>query len=179
MKTLLIVVSVLAACGGESAPVQAKPRPIKPAEFLRAAVLEGLKEDLADRTFLKECFEKSGPMFVLKCPICEQVQAGLVAYLNPKDGEKAAPPVEGKGIPKDILVDLKSPIRTTQLKAFERLIDRYVSRHYERLQMSAEERQIMHATLEDWKKTGMEMKVAGRQKDFDFCPSCNGAAKAK
>ena len=141
---------------------------------------EGLKEDRPDRDFIKECFAPKRNLFVLKCQICDQIQQGLAEYASPRAEEKPAAPAEGKGIPKDIVDDLKSPARATQIKAVERLVDRYVSRHYERLGMSAEERRSMHTALEDWKKEGMKMKELGPQKDFgDFCPSCNGAAKAK
>jgi len=38
----------------------------------------------------------------------------------------------------------------------------------------------MQAVLEVGKKEGMEMKELGSNKGlFNFCPSCNGAAKAK
>jgi hypothetical protein len=149
-------------------------------EFLRKAMLDGLKEDAADRAWVKERIADQGGLFVLKCPICESIRKGVAeyGYAQPKDTPVA--PVEGKGLPKDIVDDLKNPTRLTQLKALERLIDRYVSRHYERLKMNPEERQAMHAALEDGKKEGMRMKELGPQKDFgDFCPSCNGAAKAK
>jgi len=60
------------------------------------------------------------------------------------------------------------------------LIDRYVSSHYQRLKLNEEERKTLQVKLEIGKKEGMRMKELGPQKDFgDFCPSCNGAAKAK
>ena len=154
---------------------QANPRPMNPAEFLRKAVVEGLKEDGADPAFVKEGIADKGELFVLKCRICDSVRKGFTEYAYAK-----SPEAKGKGIPKDIADDLKSPTRVTQLKAIERLVDRYVSSHYARLKLTATERQTMNAALEDWKKEGMKMKELGPQKDFgDFCPSCNGAAKAK
>lgn len=156
--------------------VQANPRPANPAEFLRKAVVEGLKEDGADPAFVKERIADKGELFVLKCRICDSVRKGFTEYAYAKPAE----PAKGKGIPMDIADDLKSATRVTRLKAVERLVDRYVSSHYERLKISAAERQAMNAALEDWKKEGMKMKELGPQKDFgDFCPSCNGAAKAK
>ena len=145
-----------------------------PAEFLRKAVVEGLKEDGADGAFVKTSIADKPELFVLKCRICDSVRKGFAEYGS------APAAAKGKGLPKDIVDDLKSPTRLTQLKALERLVDRYVSSHYERLKMSAEARRTMNAKLEEWKKEGMEMKDRGPQKDFgDFCPSCNGAAKAK
>ena len=141
-----------------------------PAEFLRKAVVEGLKEDGADRVFVKECITDRRELFVMKCPICEPVRQGFAEYAK-------AVPTAGKGIPKDIVDDLKNPARQTQLKALERLVDRYVSRHYDRLKMSAEDRQKMQAEMEARKKDGMKMKELGSPNFGDFCPSCNGAAK--
>jgi len=178
MPIVLLACLVLSACGQEPPPAPAKPRRMSTKEFLHKAVVEGLKEDAADRAWVRERIADQDRMFVLKCPVCEGIRSGFshYAYTEPKDPPVA--PAEGKGVPKDIVDDLKSPTRLTQLKALERLVDRYVSRHYERLKMTAEERQAMHSALEDGKKQGMAMKEY--QKDFgDFCPSCNGAAKAK
>jgi len=146
-----------------------------PAEFLRKAVVEGLKEDNADRNFIKESIADKRNLFVLKCPICDQVQKGFAEY----GAGKAVEGAKGKGLPKDIVDDLKSPTRLTQLKALERLIDRYVSSHYERLKMPAADRRTMNVALEEMKKEGMKMKELGSKNFGDFCPSCNGAAKAK
>ena len=171
MHLLVLTTLALTAC------TQEKPRKIGMGEFLHKAVVEGLKEDAADRAWVKERIQYN--LFVLKCPICEPIKSGFGEYANSPPKDAPAPPAEGKGVPKDIVEDLKNPVRLAQLKALERLVDRYVSRHYERLKMSAEERQTMQVALDDGKKKGMEMKELGRQKDFDFCPSCNGAAKAK
>jgi len=181
MHLVMLAAFALASCGQESAPAQTKPRRMAVGEFLREAVVDGLKEDAADRTWVKERIADQRTLFVLKCPICDPIREGFAVYGNSQPKETPVDPAGGKGVPKDIIDDLKTSVRLTQLKALERLIDRYVSLHYKRLNMTAEERQAMHAALEDGKKQGMEMKDLGPQKkDFgDFCPSCNGAAKAK
>jgi len=145
-----------------------------PDEFLRKAVVEGLKEDGADRTFVKDSIAGKRELFVVKCPICEPIRSGFVEY-----GAAKGDPAKGKGIPKDIVDDLKNPSRLVQLKALERLVDRYVASHKDRLKLTDAQRQELQAKLEQGKKTGMEAVEAGRQKGFDFCPSCNGATKAK
>ena len=178
MPVLLLAFLALTACGQESKPAPTQPRRIPIGEFVRQAVAEGLKEDAADRAWVKERFLDQDGLFVLKCPICEPTRRGFAEYGYAEPKLAPVAPAEGKGVPKDIVDDLKNPTRLIQLKALERLVDRYVSRHYERLNMSAKERQAMHAMLEDGKKEGMAMKEY--QKGFgDFCPSCNGAAKAK
>jgi len=178
MHLLLLASLALTACGQESTPAQTKLRRMSIGDFLRKAVAEGLKEDAADRAWVKERILGQDGLFVLKCPVCEPIRNGFgqYGYAEPKDAPLA--PAEGKGVLKDIVDDLKNPTRLIKHKALDRLVDRYVSRHYERLGMNAEERKMMHAALEDGKKEGMKAKEY--QKDFGhFCPSCNGAAKAK
>ncbi len=184
MRISLLVAFALAACGKGSEAAQPaqseapKPRTIEPLEFLRKAVAEGLKEDGADRAFVKECIADKHELFVLKCRICAAVQYGFSEYGSAKVETKPVP-AEGKGIPKDIVDELKHATRVARLNALERLVDRYVSRHYERLKLSGEERRTLSAKLEDLKKDGMKMKELGSPTFGDFCPSCNGAAKTK
>jgi hypothetical protein len=180
MHLVMLAAFALTSCGQESPPAQTKPRKMSIGEFLHKAVVDGLKEDAADRAWVKERIADQRNLFVLKCPICEPIRSGFAEYGNAQSKDTPLAPAEGKGVPKDIVDDLESSTRLTQLTALERLVDRYVSRHYERLSMTAEERRAMHAALEHGKKEGMEMKELGPQKkDFgDFCPSCNGAAKA-
>lgn len=171
MRTLMLAALALAACGEGS---EAQARKIDPWEFLRKAVAEGLKADGADRALIKGCIADERNLFVHKCPICEPVRQAFAVYGNDPA------PAQGRGFPKDIADDLKNATRLTQLKALERLVDRYVASHYERLKMSPADRQAMQAALAAGKKEGMRMKELSGQKDFgDFCPSCNGASKAK
>jgi hypothetical protein len=162
----------LAACGQGSDAAQTKPRTIEPREFLSKAVVEGLKEDGADQAFVKECIIGKGDLFVAKCRICDAVRYGFAEY-----GKSA--PTEGNGIPKDIVDELKHAARPAKLNALERLVDRYVTRHYERLKITTDERIPLQAKLEEWKKEGMKMKEWGSPNFGDFCPSCNAAAKQR
>src|SRR4026209_2876871 len=117
------------------AAAQAAPRPTDPWEFLRKAVLEGLKDDGADRAFVKDNIAGKPGLFVQKCPICEPVRSGFAEY-----GAAKGDPESGKGIPKDVVDDLKNPARLVQLKALERLVDRYVASHKDRLQLTDAQR---------------------------------------
>ena len=174
MRLLTLAALALAACGQGSEATQTKPRTFEAGEFLRKAVVEGLKEDGADRAFVKECIADKGELFVPKCRICDAVRKGFDEY-----GAAQDKPGPGEGIPKDIVDELKHAARLARLNALERLVDRYVSRHYERLKMTPEERRALQATLEVWKKNGMKMKELGAPNFGDFCPSCNGAAKQR
>jgi hypothetical protein len=186
MRTLMLASLALAACEPGSDPVALapqvqvepkKPRSFDPWGFLRKAVVEGLTEDGVDRVFVKESIAGRRDLFVEKCLICESVRTGFQDYASTAPAEK---PASGPGIPKDIVDELRFAARVARLNALERLVDRYVSRHYDRLQMTAEERRLMQTALEDGRKEGMILKELGPNKGFgDFCPSCNGAAKAK
>lgn len=175
MKALLFSMLTLASCGQEANAPQAPPAPprtFKTHLFLRDAVIEGLKEDGADRAFVKQFIVDQSDLFVPKCLICEFVRSGCSDYAR-------GAAETGKGMPKDIVDELQHAARLGRLNALERLVDRYVSRHQERLRMTAEERRILHERLEELKKEGMKMKEVGAPKFGDFCPSCNGAAKAR
>ena len=183
MRFLMLASLALAACEPGSDPVprvpveEAKPRSIDSSTFLRHAVVEGLTEDGADRVFVTESIAGKSDLFVEKCPICGPVRQGFQEYARGTPGGK---PAAGPGLPKDIVDELRFAARVARLNALERLVDRYVSRHYERLKMTAEERRRMQSALDDGKKEGMILKELGPNKGFgDFCPSCNGAAKAK
>jgi len=177
MRVFLLSVFALAACGQGSEAVQEKPRTFKADDFLRQAMAEGLKEDGADREFVREFIAGKLDLFVLKCQICDAVRRGCSDYAR---SQAAVPPApKDTGIPKDIVDELRQGARLARLHALERLVDRYVSRRQDRLKMTAEERRTLHATLEEWKKDGMRMKELGSPNFGDFCPSCNGAAKAK
>jgi hypothetical protein len=169
---LLVLASLmLTACRQEE-----KPRKFDSDVFLHGAVVEGLTEDGADRAFVKESLTGQ-ELFVQKCPVCEPVRKGFLDYARTESKDK---PPAGKGLPKEIVEDLQKPDRASKRQALERLVDRYVSRHYDRLKMSTEERRLMHTALEIGKKAGMQMKELGPNKGlFDFCPSCNGATQAK
>ena len=174
MRLITLAAVALAACGQGSEAVQSKPRTFDAEDFLRKAVVEGLKEDGADRAFVKECIAEKGELFVPKCRICHAVRKGFDEYGAGRDK-----PGPGKGLPKDIADELKHAARLARLNALERLVDRYVARHHERLKTTAEERATLQATLEVWKKNGMKMKELGSPNFGDFCPSCNGAAKQR
>jgi hypothetical protein len=85
----------------------------------------------------------------------------------------------GSGFPKAIEEGLSSSDRKTRLAALQDLVDRYVTRGFERSQMMEGEKKQMRELLQEAKKVGMEIKNRGDYKDFgDSCPSCSGATKS-
>src|SRR5690242_16481322 len=97
MHLLLLASLALTACGQESTPAQTKPRRMSIGNFLRKAAAEGLNEDAADRAWVKERILGQDAI---------RNGFGQYGYAEPKDAPLA--PAEGKGVPKDIVDDLKN-----------------------------------------------------------------------
>jgi hypothetical protein len=174
---LLAIVSV--SCGREDAPAQA-PSERKLTEgdrtrFVYFAVLEGLWEEGADRPMPEALLNNPWKVFVPKCPICMPVMEACRSYV--KDIPRiVVADASGTGFPNEVKTGLKSSDRAAQLKALESMVQRYVSRRFDRTVMNPDERTGMTNLLLMGKKTGMTMK---EQSFGDFCPSCNGATNPK
>ena len=174
---LLAILSV--SCGREDAPPQA-PTERKLTEgdrtrFVYFAVLEGVWEEGADRPMLETLLHDPWKVFVPKCPICTPVMEACRSFV--KDIPRiVVADASGTGFPNEIKTGLKSPDRAAQLKAPESMVQRYVSRRFERTMMTPGEKTQMSNLLLMGKKAGMTMK---EQSFGDFCPSCNGATDPK
>lgn len=173
MRTaLLLAFLAIPAC------VQEKKGGVDRAEmhrFLYFAVYEGLWEDGADAALIRSLRVKQDEHFVVKCYICNAVRHAFDAYAaapNALFGDMG----KGTGLPKEIHDDLKDAKRETRLRGLERLVERYISRRYERLRMTEEEKAAMKARLEEERKFAMSVK----ENSFgEFCPSCEGAVQRK
>lgn len=98
------------------------------------------------------------------------VSNALNAYLRIKTKYKRTK------TPNDILKGFASKDKTVQQTAFSALIERYVTKAYNKLEASPTAKQALMQALEEGKKSGMAKKRA----DFGaFCPSCEGACKPK
>ena len=145
--------------------------------FLQDAVLQGLREEGANPKPIGSILERPDPHFILKCHICNGVRWGLVKYVEQSKDPKWSP--SGSGFPKAIEEGLASSDRKTRLAALQDLVDRYVTRGFQRSSMTEGEKKQMRELLQESKKVGMEIKKAGDYKDFgDSCPSCSGATKS-
>lgn len=170
---LLILGLALLGCQ-DSAPK--KPEINDLYRFLGDAVFQGLTEDAANPKPIQALLDNPDPHFILKCHICSGVRWALVKYVGKN---KDAPwPTSGSRFPKALEQGLTSADRKTRVAALQDLVDRYVTRAFERSPMTEREKQDMRELLQDAKKTGMEIKKKGDYKNFgDTCPSCSGASK--
>jgi len=145
--------------------------------FLQDAVFQGLTEEGASPTSIKAILDRPDPHFILKCHICNGVRWALVKYVEKSNDPQGSP--SGSGFPKAIEEGLASSDRKTRLATLQDLVDRYVTRGFERSRMTEGEKTQMRGLLQESKKIGMEIKKAGDYKDFgDSCPSCSGATKS-
>lgn len=144
------------------------------ARFLTPAVFDGLWEDGAQADVVKALASDNFKLFIAKCPVCMPVLHACRILA-------AAPPppmydARGTGLPAEMVAQLKAVDLPTRKKGLEVLVKRYVDRRFERLKLSDAEKARLRFLIESGRKKGMSYAnlPAG-----DFCPSCEGAAKAK
>jgi hypothetical protein len=132
--------------------------------FLESAVSTGMRETGFSKELAKK-MRSNYSLWIGKCPICDAVKRGLNKYIS-----FASDNTVHKSTEKQLLVDLQSNDTEKQKLALKQLIDGYVSKHYERLEMSDSEISAMKTKLEAGRKQGMS-----RMGDSKFCASCDGA----
>lgn len=166
----------LVSCG-PSAPSSQATRPDRKltrddvTQFLIGAIFEGLVEDWPDPGLLQPIVENRDVHFVAKCPNCGGVFDGMNAYVQMRPKTSSTHEVR---FPKELSDGLKDPERAVRLKVIEGLVDRYVTRHFERLDLTSGEKKSMQSWLIMGKKYGLTVK---EEKFGDYCPSCSGANK--
>jgi len=143
--------------------------------FLMFAVFEGLWEDGADPVLLRELRKNPFEFFIPKCSICDAVRQGFDVYLaSPKSA--LSQDCKGPGLPPAIAADLKSATREGKIEGIRKLVERCVTRRFDRLKMSAEEKSVMEEFLAEAMKQGLSAK----EDSFGAtCPSCMGATRGK
>jgi hypothetical protein len=155
---------------------QEKPSPTRADlhRFLFFGVFEGLWEDGANVGLIRELRKNPIDYFVAKCFICDAVRQGFDVYLA-SPGSALGEDSRGPGLPKEITDDLKNPDRKARLQGIQKLVERYVTRRFDRTRMTAEERKVLEGLLEGARKEGMTVKEASFG---ESCPSCEGATRA-
>jgi CheY-like chemotaxis protein len=139
-------------------------------DFLRQAVTDGLYADRFPVQLAQKIKDNESTFFVTKCPICMPVGNALNAYLRIKTKHKRTK------TPNDILKGFASEDKTARQIAFSALIERYVTKAYDKLEASPTAKKALLQALEEGKKSGMAKK---RAEFGTFCPSCEGACKPK
>lgn len=144
-------------------------RNISLGQFLKEAILSGLKEDAFPLNHARWIAENESVFFVTKCPICLPVQDAFRDYIKNYEEKMSKVPNE--------LLDGVVLGKVEEKKInFSKIVNRYVDRYFENSDMNEREINDMRAKLEEGRKVGMSRKS---DSFGPFCPSCDGACKIK
>ncbi len=160
--TLLILpimfLSTLALAGGDEKTDMAT--------FLSKAIEIGLTNDQLSREVAEELLTNESN-WSPKCTICKSVKKGFSAYLKsaPVDTLESELP---RGVMEEFGDEDASPEDRKMI--LQEMVDRYVSNHFAKLEMTEEEEKAMRESLAKAKKEN-ESANPTRGK----CPSCEGA----
>lgn len=138
-------------------------------DFLKTAVLNGLRADAMPMNHARWILENPKVFFVKKCQICSAVQAAFEEYI--KTYQALATKIDQ--IQLDAIVLGK--VEDKQI-ALSRIINSYTEKHIEFLNLSPKEKSKLQSNLEDARKSGMTLKP---ETFGTFCPSCDGACGIK
>lgn len=138
-------------------------------DFLKTAVLNGLRADAMPMNHARWILENPKVFFVKKCQICSAVQAAFEEYI--KTYQALATKIDQKQL--DAIVLGKEEEKQI---ALSRIINTYTEKHIELLNLSPKEKSKLQSNLEDARKSGMKLKP---ESFGNFCPSCDGACGIK
>jgi len=136
-------------------------------QFLREAVTSGLAENQVPDSIANRLLGNN-KLWVGKCPICDNVKAGLREYIKSEKTTDTRQAALATG-QLDMLTSTNDSIAKAGLKD---LVDMYVQRYYKVLNMPEAEIAAMDEQLLGGRKQGMS--VAGGADGF-YCASCDGA----
>ena len=183
---LLLPAFIMAGVAG-SLVLQDREKPVSDVErtrFLFAAVHEGLIEDGPGEQALKPIVERRNEWFVPKCPICDAVYSAFRAYTAfahdhgwKTDRKDGLPSWFGPGFSKEVSEGLAHADLKTRHGVLQKLVERYVSRHFDRIRMTDTQKSLMQEAMKLGMKEGLEMLKATKSEEFfpGSCPSCEGA----
>ena len=161
-----VTAAVAAVLGGPTVAAN----PADPAEFLVRAITDGLAEDGVPRD-LAARLAATGD-FIKKCKICHLTRTALEGYARLAAQPTAGP---GKGLKAEFVAKLKSGDAAVRQAALRGLVDRYVTRGFERQNAPQESRRQLLADLQEMRKAAMPALPDGQK----FCPSCDGACQIR
>jgi hypothetical protein len=144
-------------------------REIVLSEFLKEAILNGLKAEAFPLNHARWVAENPKVFFVTKCQICTPVRAAFEEYIANYQERKTT--ADQKLL--DALVLGK--VEEKQI-ALSKILNTYVEQHLVKLNLNAREKTMLMSKLEAARKNGMSIKP----NEFgNFCPSCDGACGIK
>ena len=167
-------------------------RPLAAEQELFFAVLEGLYRDGVDNEIVDRVLTidpKSGypELFVYACPICmPSYDAFLVYRARAKFyGRKFDADTFGGGLDAATRARFLSSDRDTRWTALNQMVERYVARRLDDLQLSERERSDFHCKMEEMRKKGMSMLYSYQSDDaalyypgMKACALCDAANSA-
>lgn len=169
------------------------------ARFIFFSVIEGLYEDGlsnedVDQILLKKDQGSNFCHFIYACPICTATIWGLQAYRSRPDrlySLKSSQSTFGPGLSGPLHRQLYSEDSDDRLIAINTLVQKWIARRMDRINLSEKQRADLQAALEKKRKEGMAVlqsfrdgehgpgfgvkQAAPAYEHLDECASCNGA----
>ena len=164
-------------------------------QFIFFSVLEGLYQDGLTNEDVDQILRKTDPEaayehFIYACPICTATIWGLQAYRSRPErlySLKLATSTFGPGLSKELHDQLYSTDSDDRLIAINTLVQKWIARRIELLNLSASQRATLQTDLEDFRKQGMQVLKSFRENENNLkafapgyrhlneCAACNGA----
>lgn len=139
---------------------------IESSRIIFFAVLQGLYEDGVSNEMV-DCVippdengkPQYGTHFVYACPLCMPAFEALKIYRKrePFQGLKLGGDTLGKGLPMEVVQKLQSDDLNERLPAIQGLIEQWVRRHLDKLDLTDDERQRIAGQMEMGMKRGIVM----------------------
>jgi hypothetical protein len=144
------------------------PRPPAVDEFIVRAITAGLEEDGVPLGLASDLGKRDD--FLGKCALCKPSHKAIADY----GGRKVQPVAkEGKGLPEELVMRLKSDKVEVRHPALRELIGRYMERAFADGDLSREQKTALQTELERMRKA----QAAGLPTGQKFCPSCDGTCR--
>lgn len=186
--TLGILVVAVAATG----PSPRTPKP-EVREFVFFAVLEGLYRDGVQNDMLDQILPRNKvgaesrtyTHFVYGCPLCMPALNAFLIYRERRGfyGWKGVTDTFGEGLDEGLRAQLAGNDSKQRMAGIHDLIQRWVHRRLDLMNLDESQRVVWQTALEDARKEGMRMletrRAAGDPGVFvDGCAVCDGAVDA-
>lgn len=170
-RQLASVVLLAAAAGYPGPGSAAEVKTPDAAEFVRAAVYDGLAADGVSPDLVRELCHR--PDFIKSCKLCNVTHTALAEYAKLPQAPAAKP---GRGLAAETVKKLQSDKSEVRLPALRDLISRYVGFAYDRANLPAAQRTVLEQNVKAMVYTPKNPD-AGLPANMPFCPSCDGACR--
>jgi hypothetical protein len=153
-----------------SVPAKRQDRPTLH-NFIKDAVLNFIESDHFPPGVARD-IAKNDANFVEKCSICWAVRDALETH------GKTPPIAANPRFGAEFLAQLKSPDQKVRFEALRRIVEWSINQHFDRLQLSNEDKKLLEEEMKTERKRAMEIATS-YMPGFQFCPSCDGACRSE